>query len=135
MKNNNQGKQLVLMGKLYEKYLYDRDKAKMCYLKVVNRFLGNERFPESAKDWKQAVLSVESREALNADERNAFKRLQALRQQEEAIAGRLASAREQKAYEDQMKTVARPIAPEFNPDDSIPFEELRQKFLNEGGEK
>ncbi|MDA0345887.1 MAG: hypothetical protein O3C43_10600 [Verrucomicrobia bacterium] len=131
----DRGEQLVLMGKLYEKYLEDADEAKACYLKVVNRYLASRSHPVNAEDWKLALKSAEDLESLNADERYAFKRLTQMRELEEMIAHRIASAKEQEAFLEAKATVVQPLMPEFNPDDEIPFEELRLNFLNEGGRK
>ena len=126
------GCELVLMGKLYEKYLYDKQGARASYLKVVRRHLGLT-LPRSASDWQWAYQRTQSREELNADERYAFKRLTLMQRQEEVAAHRITSALEQKALEARMATIIPPWAPEFNPDDSIPWHELGQPFPREGG--
>jgi len=133
--NRDQGVELVLMGKLYETYLEDTDEAKVCYLKVVKRFLASRSHPVNTDDWKRALQTVEGLEKLNADERYAFKRLTEMRQLEETIAHRVAYAVQQEAFKAEMATAVQPVTPDFNPDDSIPFEELRKQFLSEGGRK
>ncbi len=126
------GCELVMMGKLYEKYLYDRDEAQASYLKVVKRFMGL-KLPSSAADWGRAIRQAEGMEKLNADERYAFKRLTLMQRQKEVAAHRIASALAQKALEARMATMIPPWAPEFDPDDSIPWHELDRPFPPEGG--
>lgn len=133
--NRDDGGELILMGKLYDAYLYDGDGAKDCYMKVVGRYLSGRSTPVSSDDWKQALQATESLEVLNADERYAFKRLMQMRQLEETITYRIAYAKEQEEFKAEMALAVQPEKPEFNPDDSVPFDALREQMLREGGQK
>ena len=128
------GCELVMMGKLFEKYLNDKDEAAACYLKVVKRFLDND-LPESTEDWENAVWRAETFEDLNADERYSFKRLLQIRRFEDVIENRIIGALDRKIVQTEMALQPEVARPEVDPSRTVPFEEIRKRHLQEGGQK
>jgi hypothetical protein len=123
--------QLVLMGQLYEKYLYDRKSAKQCYLKVVRRHLWGKSLPETVEDWRYTLTDAQYSSDLSVEEQYSIKRLLVLNEQPLVVNKRLLAAIDQKIMEAEQEFNRPQQVEPFEP--NLPLDELRQKFLEGNG--
>lgn len=125
--------QLVLMGKLYEKFLEDKNAAKTCYERVVKRLFDSRTIPEDYESWSIVLDKLRERDDLTANERHALKRLDQYKSHPSMIMVRVRAAQEIELAEIERELL--PDQPVVETDHGAELEEARRRYSEEGGLK
>ena len=123
--------QLVLMGKLYEQYLYDGQSAEQCYTRVVRRLLRGRHIPDKVQDWRGVLDTTQFPSDLSAEEKYAIKRLKTLSDEQEIILKRIADRLDQKILAAEQELNPQQVVEPFVP--NLPLDDLRRRHLEGKG--
>ena len=126
-----EAQQVVVMGKLYEEHLHDKQSAVQCYTIVIRRLLKGMEISEKVEDWRGLLAKAEFPSDLTAEEKYAIKRLQALSDEKEVTLKRIADRLDQKILAAEQALNPQQAVGPFVP--NLPLDELRRRHLEGKG--
>ncbi len=118
---------VVVMGKLYEERLYDKQSAVQCYTVVMRRLLKGMEIPDKIEDWRGLLAKAEFPSDLSAEEKYAIRRLEALSDEKEVTLRRIADRLDQKILASEQALNPQQAVDPFVP--NLPLDELRRRHL------
>ena len=126
-----EAQQVVVMGKLYEEHLHDKQSAVQCYTIVIRRLLKGLEIPEKIEDWRGLLAKAEFPSDLSAEEKYAIKRLQILSDEKEVTLKRIADRLDQKILAAEQALNPQQAVGPFVP--NLPLDDLRRQHLEGKG--